>query len=301
MLKTSIIIPNWNGADKLKKNLPAVLQAAKHSNAIEVIVVDDASTDNSLEILRTQFSEVKVVEKSVNSGFSTTVNLGVKHAKGDIVVQLNSDAKPWENFLRFALPHFEDKQVFSVGCNVGGVWNLAEWKDGFFWHHQADRDKVDMSQSHQTLWSSGGSGVFRKDIWQELGGLDELFDPFYEEDLDIGYRATKRGYINIWEPKSLVEHYKEPGVIEANFSASKVALTAQRNQLQFIWKNITSAQMMAEHQRALVKMIAKHPKYLRVFAAAMSRYSRLMAKRKIEQKHAKLTDEEVLAIFRYTV
>src|SRR5206468_7818529 len=66
----------------------------------------------------------------------------------------------------------------------------------------------------------------------KLGGFDELFNPFYEEDVDLGYRARKRGFINIFEPKSKVEHYKEKGVISLNFSQTLIAKTAQRNQLQ---------------------------------------------------------------------
>ncbi len=300
MFKVSIIIPNWNGAEKLRKNLPGVLAAARYKSplakVVEVIVVDDASTDNSLEVLKNEFPEVKVIAKEFNSGFSSTVNLGVENAQGDLVVQLNSDARPWENFLRFAVPHFENPKVFSVGCNVGGVWNLATWHDGYLWHQQATRE-VDKSKAHLTLWASGGSGIFRRELWQEFGGLDELFNPFYEEDMDLGYRATKRGYINLWEPKSLVDHYKEKGVIATHFTEKTVAKTAQRNQLLFIWKNISSPKMIVQHKRALARMLIIHPRYWQIFWAAWQRRKALGIKREIERKAAKLTDEEVLALF----
>ena len=150
------------------------------------------------------------------------------------------------------------------------------------------------NKSHQTLWSSGGSMVFRKKIWDELGGFDQLFNPFYEEDVDLGYRATKRGYINIFEPESKVEHYKETGVIAQNYSKSEVAKTAQRNQLLLIWKNITDLEMIREHQMALVKMLLTHPKYWEVYLKALQKKSAILEKRKIEQKFTKLTDKEIL-------
>ncbi|MBI2600887.1 glycosyltransferase family 2 protein [Candidatus Daviesbacteria bacterium] len=302
-MNVSIVIPNWNGAEKLQKHLPAVLKSARHSTVAEIIVVDDKSTDQSVEIIKRDFPDVKLVQKDKNTGFSSNVNLGVKSSSGDFIVLLNSDVSPEENFLDEALPHFKDQKVFAVGCNSGGGWSRAEFRNGFFWHSQVD--SVDKEESHQTLWVSGGSGIFRKSIWEELQGLDNLFDPFYEEDLDLGYRATKRGYINIWEPKSRVEHYhqgvtsgkKEVGVIKKHFSSEKIARIAQRNQLIFTWKNITSSILTAEHKKALGLMLIKHPKYWQVFLSALVTLPQILEKRKVEEREAKLTDEEVLSMF----
>lgn len=293
-MKISIIIPNWNGADKLKKHLPDVLKSARYSNVDEVIVVDDGSTDDSVSVLKNEFPEIKLIEKKKNSGFSSTVDLGVLHSVGDFVVLLNNDASPKADFLKFALPHFKNEKVFSIGCNVGGSWSKAKFENGFFWHGQSEQK---LTEAHQTLWASGGSGVFRKSVWEELKGLDTLFDPFYEEDLDLGYRAYKRGYISIMEPKSIVEHYQEEGVIAKNFAKSKIAAVAQRNQLIFIWKNITSTQLFDEHKRALVKMLAKHPKYWPVFLAALKKLPEIQKKREVEKRESKLSDEQVLALF----
>ena len=139
--------------------------------------------------------------------------------------------------------------------------------------------------------------MFRKSTWDELGGLDELMDPFYWEDVDLGYRALKRGYINLWEPKSKVEHYKEAGVIALHFKKSTVTATAQRNQLLFIWKNITDEGMLGQHRIALAKMLLQHPKYWAVFIQALKQLPSLLKKRQIEQKAAKLTDQEILEMF----
>lgn len=288
-MRVSIVIPNWNGQEKLKKNLPKVL---KTKGVSEVVVVDDASTDGSVELIEKEFPEIKLIKRPKNGGFSSTVNLGVKSAKGDLVFLLNSDAVPDVDCLKPILDHFKDPQVFSVGCNVGGTWVWGYFKDGFFWHGQSKENTKD---AHQTLWASGGSGVFRKSIWDTLGGLDELFDPFYEEDVDLGYRATKRGYINVFEPNAKVEHYKEPGVIEENFSKSSVARVAQRNQLMFIWKNIHDSQMIRAHILKLIGMLLTKPGYWQVFLPAFGRLSQVLKKRSIEKNESKLSEKEVLA------
>lgn len=293
-MRVSIVIPNWNGAEKLKKNLPAVLEAAKYSKVGEVIVVDDGSTDESLKVL-SKYSEVKVIKKEKNTGFSSTVNLGVQNTNCDLIVLLNTDVIPEKEFIEKALVHFKNEKVFSVSCNAGGGWSTAKFEDGYFWHGQAE-NSMDKSKPHHTLWTSGGSGIFRKKIWESLGGFDTLFDPFYEEDVDLGYRATKRGFINIWEPESKVEHYKEPGVISTNFSKKVISQIAQRNQLIFIWKNITDSEYTHQHKKALAKMLFSHPKYGLVFISALLRLRRILERRGIEETESKLTDKQVLAM-----
>lgn len=296
-MKASIVIPIWNGSDAIKRNLPKIIEVARSSGIEEIILSDDASPDGSVGVIKTQFPEVTLVERQTNAGFASNVNTGVGHVKSELIVLLNIDALPKQGFLESALSHFKDPKVFSVGCNVGGVWSKGYFKDGFFWHSQADLEKVDNNKPHQTLWASGGSGIFRKSIWDELGGLDPLYNPFYEEDVDLGYRATKRGYINIWEPASKVEHYKEVGAIASNFPQKAISSVAERNHLIFIWKNITSPKLTAQHQEALVKMLIQHPRYWKTFLSALQYWPEIAKRRKIEKLEAKLTDEEIFSLF----
>ncbi len=128
--------------------------------------------------------------------------------------------------------------------------------------------------------------------------MDELFSPFYEEDLDIGYRARKRGFINLFEPRAHVEHYKEKGVITLNFSQKVISHTAQRNQLLFIWKNITDAEWTREHTTALWKMMLSHPKYISIVWEAYKKWGELKKKREIEMREEVISDREILAKFK---
>ena len=84
---------------------------------------DDASTDDSLKIVKSQFKEVVVLESKIerNLGFSSNVDKGVREAKGDLIVLFNTDAAPSKDFLKPILSHFDDPKVFSVGCNTGGL------------------------------------------------------------------------------------------------------------------------------------------------------------------------------------
>lgn len=243
----SVVIPNYNGKELLAKNLPKVFAELKNfdSGKKELIVVDDASTDDSVSFLNALAKEhdFKVLLNEKNLGFSPTVNKGVKVASGEIIVLLNTDIYPEKNFLEPLLSHFKDEKVFAVGCldkSIEGEKTvlrgrgLGEWKKGFLVHKRGEVDK------NNTLWVSGGSSAFRKAIWESLGGLNELFAPFYWEDIDISYRALKSGYKVIFEPKSIVIHEHEKGAIKGKYTPLQIKTIAYKNQFIFVWDNADS-------------------------------------------------------------
>lgn len=253
----SIVIPNYNGEALLKKNLPKVFSSLE-GYISEVIVVDDASEDESIKFLKTQ--KVKILRNSKNMGFSSTVNKGVKAAKGEIVVLLNTDVSPERNFLKPLLPHFKDPQIFGVGCldksyEKGKIIErgrgVGKWSRGFLVHSRGEVDK------NNTLWVSGGSGAFRKSIWEKLGGLNELYNPFYWEDIDLSYRALKSGYKVLFEKKSIVNHEHEKGTIKRTYSEFKIKTTAYRNQFIFVWENATDLPLQFSHVLFLPYHLAK--------------------------------------------
>ncbi len=246
-MRISIIIPNYNGQDLLKKNLPKVLIAVGDA---EIIVVDDASVDASSEVLNSFKEKIKIIRNEKNLGFSSTVNRGVKAAKGDIVILLNTDVIPERGFLAPLLSRFSDPNVFAVGCMDKSMEEgkivlrgrgVGIWKRGFLMHSRGEVDR------ENTLWVSGGSGAFRKSIWDKLGGFDELYSPFYWEDIDLSYRALKSGYKILFEPRSVVVHEHEKGAIKSTYSNFKVKTIAYRNQFIFVWKNATDLDLQLLH------------------------------------------------------
>ena len=257
----SVIIPNYNGQDLLQKNLPKVFDAMSvyEGGKVEIIVIDDRSIDNSvrvLEDLRVKINtsypniEFKIIKNEKNLGFSSNVNKAVKSASGDILILLNTDVIPKKDFLISLLPHFKNERVFAVGCMDKSVENgkiilrgrgIGCWKKGFLMHSRGEVNRMD------TLWVSGGSGAFRKSIWDHLGGFNSLYNPFYWEDIDLSYRAVKSGYKILFEPKSVVIHEHEKGVIRNKFSSSKIKSIAYRNQFIFVWKNMTDLDLQLYH------------------------------------------------------
>ncbi len=297
-MKVSVVIPNWNGKHLLAKNLPSVLAAKefKKNKILEIIIVDDYSTDGSVNYLQKSFKqEVRLIKQTKNRGFSYSVNHGVRMAKGDLVCLLNTDVLPSKNFLVAALPHFKNKKVFAVGFHEkGGSWGLASFINGYIRHAPG---KI-TDQPHQTFWVSGGSGVFRRKLWMELKGLDEeLLSPFYWEDVDLGYRAHKRGYELIWEPKARVIHEHEASINPNHFQLKYINQIKERNELLLIWRNITSKRLFRKHIRALLRRVLRHPGYARIVHKAWQKRGLVLKKRKLEAKQSKVSDEAVFAKF----
>lgn len=290
-MKFSIIIPNWNGQKLLEKNLPAVLA----TNADKIIIVDNGSTDNSLQSINSlKSSKIKVVKNKNNLGFARAVNQGVEAAKGEIVVLLNNDVVPEKDFLKLLVDDFKNPKVFAVSLNEPQwSWAKGKWFKGFIEHEPGPKTK----NSHLSFWASGGSGAFRRNIWLKLGGFDELYEPFYWEDIDLSYRAWKRGYKIIWEPKSVVHHQHE-STIGSHFSKNYIDFVSQRNQILFIWKNITSFKMLFEHKMALGKRLLTQPKYWRPYLAALSKLFLIFPRWFKGKIQSRVSDREIFNQFK---
>lgn len=301
--KISVIIPNYNGQSLLARNLGQVLATCRNC---EVIVVDDGSTDGSVKFLRQNFSMIKLIVNRKNQGFVKSVNCGVQVAKGELVLLLNSDIYPRVNFLAPLLKHFTQKNnLFAVACadyshegnkivvrGKGG----ATFTKGFFHHFAAN-------VAHgETLWVSGGSGLFDRQKFASLGGFDPVFAPFYWEDIDLSYRARKNGLVCLFEPKSRVDHYHEEGAIKKTYSSSHVKKVAYKNQFIFVWKNISDYFLLLQHilwlpyhfAMALVKLDLA---FFAGFFWALAKLPTLVFNYELSTMNYQLTDREVLARF----
>lgn len=299
MISFSIVIPNWNGERQLAKNLPLLAKIlADFEKETEVVVVDDASSDNSLvfleEIRRKElFKNFIILKKKVNKGFADSVNWGVNIAKANLVFLLNTDVVVKKGCFEALLPHFEKPDIFAVGANADWQLGIVSFKDGFFDISSPRKVSPQVTKPQASFWVSGGHSMFRKKIWQELEGIDNLFNPFYFEETDLCYRAWKRGYRVLWEPKARVDHRHEESVIRQNFSKEYIDFIAQRNQLFFIWKNLHDPKMMKEHYFNLMKRVINNPKYIKVLWAAGRKLPSVLSGRRIEKKAAILSDKEV--------
>lgn len=298
----SIIIPNFNGQKLLEKNLPYVINRAKD---VQIIIVDDGSTDGSAQFIKDKFPRVTLIEKVTNSGFATSVNLGVKAAVGDIFFLLNTDAVPSSDCFKLVLKHFENEQVFAVGCLDKSIEHgkiiergrgIGEFVRGFLMHGRGEVDKVN------TLWASGGSSAFRKSIWEKLGGMDELYNPFYWEDIDLSYRALKSGYAVMFESRAIVVHKHGEGSIAQHFTPSQIKKIAYRNQFIFVWKNITSKSLMVRHflwlpYHLINALLRTDGAFISGFLLALVQLPQISRHSQRLIKLFRKTDEAVLAAF----
>ena len=296
--EVSVVIPNYNGAELLEKNLSHVIKAFKNkkNKIIEIIVVDDASSDGSVDFLKKSFPEIKIIIHKKNRGFSSTVNTGARMSKGNLIALLNTDVIPKEDFLVSALNHFENEKVFAVSFREKGYsWAKGYFSEGFINHEQGKISK----NTRETFWVNGGSGIFKRSAWMKLGGMDEkLLNPFYWEDIDLSYRAAKRGWLLLWEPKAKVLHEHESTM--SKIPQGYKRRIQERNQLIVIWKNITSPQLFRKHIEGLSKRISKHPGYTRIVIAALIKIKGILRARKKELKEGRVSDEAIFAKFKST-
>ncbi len=112
----SLVVPNYNGRDLLRRNVPTLLRAASaYPGDVEVVVVDDGSSDDSVAVLEAEFPTVRTVFHEQNRGFGPACHTGIEAAQHEVVVLLNSDVAVEEDFIQPLMRHFaRDPQVFSV-------------------------------------------------------------------------------------------------------------------------------------------------------------------------------------------
>ncbi len=296
-MNISVIIPSYKNKELLINLLRHNLQFLKDC---EVIVVNDYPQESLKNDLQ-EFSEVILIENLENLGFAGTINVGVKAAKNDYVMLLNSDVKLLDTSYAKALEQFEkNTNLFAVTFaqkekdqTIVGK-NKVYWQNGFIQHSKA----LDF-EFGKTAWAEGGSCVIDKKKFLELNGLDQIFSPFYWEDVDLSYRAWKSGWEVIFDPTILVEHHHE-STIGKYFDQNKIQTIAYRNQFIFNWKNLTNPDLLFKHQMLLGKhlvyyLLKGNMPFIKGFFQALIKLP-VILKTKYSRKW-KLTDKEVLELF----
>lgn len=308
----SVVVPTYNVVSLLKQNLPHVIAAleAYDKNKVELVVTDNHSSDDTIAYLKELQKQapipVVVLENSFNGGFAINANRGVRAAKGDIVILLGSDVRPAKDFIKPLLPYFEDEKVFAVGCanesdedigtNILRGRGIGKWERGFLLHRNG------AFVNNDTLWVDCGSGAFRKSIWDRIGGLQELYRPFYWEDVDLSYRAQKMGYIVKVEKASRVVHEHKKGSIRKGEKSNFVIQTTYRNQFFFVWLNITDKKLFRNHLLYLPYHILTAIKdgnvlFLNGFFFALLKLGKVRSERKKLIPDFKVSDKEILKHF----
>lgn len=251
-MKVTAVIPSYNGQHLLAKYLPAVVRALRAGD--ELLVVDDASSDETVSWFTTwkktqqkSGSTFSLIENKTNQRFAKSVNRGVREAQGDLIWLLNNDVKPRTDALEKLLPYFIDDWVFAVGSmEVDPKEPAAEAGKNKLWFERGMymHSKADSFESGPTAWASGGSALFSKDKWLKLKGFDTAYYPAYWEDIDLSFRAKKRGWQVLFEANSVVEHHHETTNQDV-FGQQQMEKISWRNAQLFTWKHSNLWQRLA--------------------------------------------------------
>jgi len=213
----SVVIPNYNGTGLFPHTLPTVFEALRAQPLPwELIVVDDASTDDSVRWLQENYPDIILLQNATNGGFSVTVNKGVRAARYDLVLLLNSDVKLTPGYFAPLFPYFDRPDTFGVMGRIVG-WEDELLQEGArlpFFHgfklktsgNYVLADEQEMNGGLLSLYVSGANALLRRDRFLELGGLNELFSPFYVEDCELSLRAWRLGYTCYYEHAAICRH-----------------------------------------------------------------------------------------------
>ena len=248
-MKSTIVIPNYNGMEYLEKCLSSVLEDIADDKA-RVLVIDNGSEDGSLELAES-IPCVEVIRMGENTGFCRAVNVGIKAASTPYVVLLNNDLTVERGFLKAMEKALDDDaKAFSVSAQMR-MMNAPDYMDsagdyycalGWAYDYGKGRKVSEKYQKSRKVFAAcGGAAIYRRSILEEIGLFDELHFA-YLEDVDIGYRARIYGYHNLYEPKAVVYHAGS-GASGSKYNAFKVNLSSA-NSIYLIIKNMPPLQIL---------------------------------------------------------
>jgi len=244
----SLIIPNWNGI----KLLPACLETvrAQTYRHFEVLVVDNASTDDSVALIQRDYPEVQLIALSRNLGFTGAINAGIARAQGSLISLLNQDVEIDARWLeQMASTASRHPEAGAIASKI----MLMSQRDHF--HSAGDDYRLDGLPVNRGVWqrdegqfdaecevfaACGGAATYRRRLFAEIGAFDESFF-MYCEDVDLAWRQQLAGWRTVYAPGALAFHH---------LSASGGGVTASyytgRNTLYVIIKNVP-AELLRKH------------------------------------------------------
>lgn len=254
MVRVTVIVPNYNGREHLEECLGTVL-AQDLKEPFDVLLVDNGSVDDSVAFVRRRFPGVRILENGQNLGFAVACNRAIAASETDYVVLLNNDVRVPPDWLRelVAAADGVDPSVFAVGSlirlyhypdrlNHAGA-KFAPIGGGFDVGLGMRLDELPVgSEPFPTAAASGAGVLYRRRIFQELGGFDEAFFMYFE-DTELALRAWLRGHPSLLAPRSVVYH-KFGGTTGGPESPIKV-YWGQRNRIRMVLRNF-SGRMLAK-------------------------------------------------------
>jgi len=243
MQKIAVVIPNWNGA----ADLPDCLDSLQPQTLLpHIIVVDNGSSDGSIELLENKYPQVEIIKLQKNHGFAGGVNQGIKKAMSDgfeCVALLNNDAVADKHWLKHLARALEENPKLGIATSkilsrknnlidstgdIYTIWGLP------FPRGRGEHVSKKYDEDTVVFGASGGASLYRAEMFKEIGHFDEDFFAYYE-DVDISFRAQLAGWKVAYVPEAIVYH-------QISATSSKIKGFATYHTLKnlplLLWKNV---------------------------------------------------------------
>ncbi len=311
----SVVIPSWNGWRLLEENLPSVLAAVNEyetqtGQPIEVLVVDDGGSDETPSSLPVAFPRVRLIRRPKNGGFSAACNTGIFECRHPVLALLNNDVRVDRSYFLHLVPHFEDPEVFGVTARVFewdepvfatggkvGRFRRGFWSAYFNYDVESTAENWIVQRKLLSFYAVGGFAAFSTSKLRDLQGFCSVLSPFHWEDIDVSYRAWKRGWWIRYEPRSLAFH-RDSATIDSHYKSSVVEQVALRNRILFHWINLHSPAWLLAHILMLVmlcltRVLVLDFGFYRSLTGALRRLGEVRRLRRIEKRANRRTDREV--------
>jgi GT2 family glycosyltransferase len=253
----AVVILNWNGRKFLEKFLPSVLSST-YSN-MEIIIADNASTDDSVAFIQSNYPQLRILNNTTNEGFAKGYNTALKQVESDYYVLLNSDvevtpqwitpvidlmeANPKITACQPKLLDFNNRSTFEYAGASGG------WIDSFGYPFSrgrifdtCEKDHGQYNEAVPCFWASGAALFVKAKAFWQVGGFDEYFFA-HQEEIDLCWRLKSLGYEVYVQPQSVVYHVGGGTLPKGN---SKKVFLNYRNNLIMMAKNLPLVTMVTK-------------------------------------------------------
>jgi len=284
----SVILPNFNGRGLLEKNIPSLFEALGDIDS-EIIVIDDCSSDDSVQFLKETYPAIKVIRNEINLGFSATCNKGIKAAKLNLLCVVNTDVTFTPDYFTNMIREFDDTSLFAVKGDIvnydksfDDVINIDRtttlyYKRGFlrFDTRTPITNRTVMTKKNSQFVALGCCFVCNREMMLQLKGFDEIYSPFYWEDSDLAQRALESDFKLLYLPESKVFHQASSTISNYRSNAQR-RLVSNRNKFLFSWQHLDSKTFWMSHVpttalNLLVRWLIIDWKYYVAFYNALNR------------------------------
>jgi len=297
----SIVVPSRNGWWLLDRNLPFLLAAVQEVGSGEVVVVDDGSEDATATHLAESPPELRLVQRHRQGGFPVAANHGVQAARGEYIFLVNNDVVVPRGVVGTLLEELRDPKVFAVVPGISRTSTEVDESRTRLFFRRGLVVTTFWAGEQEPDYACGAAMCCRRSDFLALGGFDPLYVPFYWEDVDLSYRARKRGFLvkRVKEATVFHAHSQTIGAIKDRSFVQKVY---ERNRIFFMWKNLTDPALWKRHLAWLpVKVVwdlIVYRDFVYGLAGALKGLGDVARARLREKSESVLTDSQLLRVGR---